>query len=200
MIMAKHKVYICNYDVSKIRVGDSRSTDYSYNLETETLTVWWRGHEVIRRDNVRPGDAFIISCYGGEPTMEKLHLPRSSNDFLLYILGFGNGLRCHDWRSYDEALATQRALKLLPGRTEYMLSGRYYALNVCEDSAGRPYHLAGIITEDLMPSEYLEILLDWPYEVRYPHDYLRIVIGKRLLLTEKQIDKVYRRWGWNYKA
>lgn len=192
--MAKHKIYIGNYGIGKMRLGDSRSTDYSYDSNSGLLQIYWRGEEVARCENVRAGDAFIVTCEGGEPQLSEMHLPRHPNDFLMYILGFGPGLRCHRWDYYDRALKEQRAAKLIDGRIEREFSGAHYTLNVCEDSDGKPYHLAGMMVGDLSTDEYLEILLNWPYKVRYPHEFLRAAFQRYFRFGEKDIEQVFKAW------
>lgn len=192
--MAKHKIFIGGYGVSKIQLGDSRSTDYSYDPSTELLQIFWRGKEVASRNNAKIGDAFIVECNGGEPILSEMHFPNHPNDFLMYILGFGPGTRCHRWDYYDKTLAQQRKEKLFGNRVEKKISGDKYILSFCEDEDGKVYHFAGMIDSTLSPSEYYEILESWPYPIRYPENFLRVNFGKRLKLDEKQLTRLFRKW------
>ncbi|MBR3322840.1 hypothetical protein IKG13_02160 [Candidatus Saccharibacteria bacterium] len=192
--MAKHKIFIGDYNVTKIRLGDSKSTDYSYDSHTQVLQIFWRGKEVSRRENVQPGEAFMVICDGSEPKLNVLHLPKHPNDFLMYILGFGNGLRCHNWNKFDKTLEEQRRIKLTKDRTEYHFSGDFYYFSFCEDKAGKPYHLAAIIEDDLDSEEYLEILSEWPYPIRYPRAFLRVAFKERFGISNRKIDKLFDEW------
>lgn len=192
--MAIHKIFIGDYNISKIRLGNSRSTDYSYSTDTYCLQIFWRGEEIICQEDVHPGDAFIVSCDGSEPKLNRLFLPKHPNDFLMYILGFGNGLRCHDWDTYNRVVEEQRKKKLTRDRTEYKFSGDSYYFSFCEDAAGRTYHLAAIMLEKLEPEEYLEILSDWPYPIRYPRPFLRTAFKERFKISNRKIDKLFDEW------
>ncbi|MCQ2571083.1 MAG: hypothetical protein MJ154_02450 [Candidatus Saccharibacteria bacterium] len=193
--MAKHKIFIGGYGVIKIRLGDSRSTDYSYDPMTEVLQIFWRGKEVARRDNVKSGDAFIVECDGSEPKLSRMHFPNHPNDFLMYVLGFGPGTRCHRWDYYDKTLIEQRKEKLFDDRVEKKISGDKYILTFCEDERGKIYHLAGMIDSKLSPTEYYEILDKWPYPIRYPEFFLRVNFEKRFKLNSQQLTKLFRKWN-----
>lgn len=192
--MAKHKIYIGDFGVTKIKLGDSKSTDYSYDTATKCLQIFWRGEEIIRRENVQPGEAFIVTCDGSEPKLDIMHFPKHPNDFLLYILGFGNGLRCHYWNQFDDVLEEQRRIKNAKDRTEYHFSGENYYFSFLEDKSGKPYHLAAIIEKKLSPEEYYEILSEWPYPIRYPRAFLRVAFKERFGISNRKIDKLFDEW------
>ena len=192
--MAKHKIFIGEYGVDRMRLGDSRSTDYSYDSDANVLTIYWCGKEVARCKNAEAGDAFLVICGGGEPQLQELHFPKHPNDFLMYIMGFGSGMRCHRWDYFDRALAEQRKAKLTADRTEYEISDQNFEFHVCEDKDGKPYHLAGIIIKDLDAEEYCRILCDWPYPIRYPNEFLRIAFRRKFGMNAEQTDRVFRTW------
>jgi hypothetical protein len=193
--MAKHKIFIGDFGVGKMRLGDSRSTDYNYDSETGVLHLYWRGEEVAICKNVKAGDAFLVICGGGMPEISEMHFPKHPNDFLLYILGFNNGTRCHRWDWFERALKEQRKLKYAADRSEYSYSGPHYEFHVLEDKEGKPYHLAAMIDADLTAEEYCNILCEWPYEVRYPNEFLRVSFKQRLGMNAGQINKVFEEWG-----
>ena len=193
--MANHKIFIGNYGVVRNRVGDSRSTDYSYSPDKQLLELYWRGELVKQVSRVFPGDAFIVTCDGEEPQISEMHFPKHPNDYLMYILGFGSGLRCHRRDFYKKALGAQRMTKLTNGRTEREFKGEHYIFNVCEDSAGKPYHLAAIIDADLSAKDYTKILREWPYQIRYPQDFLQIAFANIFGMNEKEISTVFEAWG-----
>ena len=194
--MSKHKIYIGKSSISKVRLGDARSTDYSYDATTKTLTIYWQGEEVASWENAVVGDAFIVTCDGGAPKLDKMHFPKKPDDFLMYILGFGNGMRCHDWDSYNEALEIQRKAKLINGRKEYEFSTEddRYVFSFCEDHKGRIFHLAAIIPQQLTAEEYAIILAEWPYPIRYPKTFLREAMIRRFGIDKKQVEKIISSW------
>jgi hypothetical protein len=171
-------------------VGDARSTDYSYDVDDELLTIYWRGEEVIHRQNVIPGDVFVVTCHGDKPKLEPMHFPRSANDMLLYILGFGNGLRHHSVEFYVKSYNEERKNKMRRGYVEREFVGTKYRLNVCEDMDGKVYHLASLIQDKLTPNEFTEILLSWPYRVPYPADFLERVFRERFGMNTIMIERV----------
>ena len=100
--MAKHKIFIGEYGVGRMRLGDSRSTDYSYDSDANVLTIYWCGKEVARCENAKAGDAFLVICEGGEPQLQELHFPKHPNESkkadLSNLPHTGTGIRTPTYR------------------------------------------------------------------------------------------------------
>lgn len=189
--MSVHKIFVLECNVDRLKVGRSRSTDYSYNPESEELTIYWCGEEVIRREGVRPGDAFIVTCYGSTPKLEPMHFPRNPSDMLLYILGFANGLRHHSAEHYVKCYNAERQQKVKRGFVEREFTGAKYRLNVCVDPFGKVYHLAGLIYGKLEQADYAEILMRWPFRINYPRVFLERVFREQFNMSDAAIQKYF---------
>lgn len=192
--MATHKLFIDNYSVTKYRVGNARSVEYSYDCDKHRLDIFWRDEKVFSKDNVMPGDAFYVTCDGGAPAIEALNLPKHPSDLLMYILGFGKGIRSHNKRAFMAALGRERIKKFADDRDEYYFDGEHYDFRYYKDPKGRIYHLSAFIACDLSRDEYFEILTEWPYEIRYPRVFLRHVFREKFELSDRDIDDIFRIW------
>lgn len=192
--MATHKLFIGNYSVTKYKVGNARSVEYSYDSDEHRLEIFWRDEKVFSKDNVMPGDAFYVTCDGGSPAIEALHFPKHPSDLLMYILGFGKGMRSHNKRAFRAALGRERIAKFAEDRIEYRFDGKHYDFRYYKDPKGHIYHLSAFIACDLSREEYLEILTEWPYEIRYPRVFLKQIFKDKFNLNDKDISKIFKIW------
>lgn len=192
--MATHKIFIGNYSVTKQKVGNARSVEYSYDYNKYILEIFWRDECVFSKESVMPGDAFYVQCDGDKPIVDSLHLPEHPSDLLMFILGFGKGKRSHNKRTFKAALGRERLAQAGDDRVEYYFNGRHYDFRYYKDPKGKIYHLSAFIACALSRDEYLEILSEWPYEIRYPRVFLRKIFTTNFKLSDKDVNTIFKAW------
>ena len=192
--MATHKIFIGNYSVTKHKVGNARTTEYSYDSEEQILEIFWRDECIFSKSNVEPGDAFIVACNGDKPKVDIMHLPFRLDDSTMFLLGFDSGKRRHNKRAFGSTLGQNR-IKLAAGdREEYYFDGKHYEFRYLKDSKGRIYHLAALIEKGITKSEYYEILTEWPYDIRYPRYFVKKLLVTRFNFSDKEIREIFKIW------
>ena len=192
--MANYKIYIGIQSTDKKRVRGSTSIDFRYDAEAKMLHLYLRGKEVWCTDDVEPGDAFILLNTGDALKIQGMKLPMHPNDFLMYLLGYPDGTRCHREDYYEKNLKAGRKKHLRPGFEEEVIEGEHYRMHLAVDPEGKIYHIVAYCCAELTPEEIVEVFTRWEYPLRFPKSFMRASMRRRLGLTDEQIAEIRSSW------
>ena len=192
--MANYKIYIGIQSTDKKRVKGSTSIDFRYDAEAKILYLYWNDEEVWREENVEPGDAFILLNTGDALKIQEMKLPTHPDGFLMYLLGYPNGTRCHREDYYEKNLKAGRKEHLLPGRKEEVVEGEHYRMHLAVDPEGKIYHIVAYCWAELTPEEIVEVFTKWEYPLHFPKSFMLASMRRRLGLTDEQIAEIRSSW------
>ncbi len=174
------------------RVGNSMSTTYCYNPKGQ-LTIFWKGEKVADRANVKPGDAFIVSCNGSKPSIDKLKVPHRNDDLLMWLLSFGKEARAHSAEEYTILLNNRRDEYGWWNYSEQKISGEGYEFTLCNRSdCDGVHHLASYIDRPVDKGMVKEVLTAW-HAVRWlywPKDFVCRLLQDRFGFTEAELAEL----------
>jgi hypothetical protein len=193
--MATQKVFIENTNGTRMAVGNSMSTTYTYNPGTKTLKVFWKRGEPVVLQNVTEGEPIWVNCWGGIPELKRVKLPRRKADCLAWLMDFSKETRTHSKEEYENLLERQRESYDWWNYQEYTRSNEGWSLTLCNRSdCGGVHHIACYISDEAAENKdaVKTILKAWS-ELRwmyYPKEFVKGVLRDRFGFTESDLEEV----------
>lgn len=189
--MANQRIFLGSSTVNMQHVGNSMSTKYCYWPEAELLKIFWKGREIFNSDHAKPGDAFIVGCYGATPQVRCLGIPEKKEMLLMWLLAFPKKNRNTNLKAYEKMIEEQRRKLNWSGYEDWTVSGENYRLTICNrpDYTG-VYHLAAYIDRKITKKEIIQMLNDFGRGFCCPADFARKIMKERLGFTDKELSQI----------
>lgn len=169
------------------QVGNSMSTTYCYNKQGK-LTLFWKGNKVAEKTGVKPGDAFVVSCNGSEPTLSKLKVPHRNEDLLMWLLSFNRETRSYSEADYHQLLARQRDFHEWWNYRDWTTQGEGYAFTLCNRSdCGGVCHIAAYIDRKVDKALVKEVLQKWERGIYWPRSFVEALLENRFGFTDAEL-------------
>lgn len=184
--MAQHKIYLSDV-VEKTKLGNSMSTSYSY--DGETLTIYWnRGKKVERPAEL--GDAFIVTCNGKLPKLQRLRSPFQKVDKIAWILGFSRDTRTYSYEDYKQLLIENERRNKGTGYRDWEVQSEFYAYADCtQKDSDKLKHLAIWIAPNIPNKEIVSLISQIQCKL-YPAKWAEYFLRDQLGLTQDEIEDI----------
>ena len=188
--MANQRIFLGRSTGEMESVGNSMSTKYCYWPEARLLKIFWKGREIFS-GNARPGDAFVVGCYGSTPEVRSLGIPEKKEILLMWLLSFPKKNRNTNLKSYEKMLEEQRRKLNWSGYEDWTVSGENYRLKICNrpDYTG-VYHLAAYVDRKITKKEIIKMLNDFGGGFCCPVDFARRILKFKIGLTDKDLAQI----------
>lgn len=188
--MALQKLFLTE-TAHQAQVGNSMSTTYSFDTEREKLTVFWRGQKVCER-KAKMGDAFVVKCFGSEPTVSKMKLPHRNSDLIMWLLSFPKDCRAYSQEEFDQLFFEQRDIYDWSNYREWQVKGEKFEFILCNrPDCGGVHHMEAFVSDDITKEDVLEMLRKYKAirGIYYPESFVKKVLQDRFGISEEEVDE-----------
>lgn len=187
--MAKFNIFYI--DTSKKKQEKlNQSTKAFYNPQRKNFTVVWEGKEIYKC-SANLDDVFKISFNGKfQPIVEKLYIPKTKSELIMWLLGFSNSSMASNLSEYKSILKKQRKLHHWWGYKEKTIGkdDDPYRLTICNMSNVKGfYRLSGYVDSKIKTKKIIEIFNKFPCGTMYPRDFVESFLAGKLDFSKNDL-------------